>query len=470
MFLFNQWRRKQISWLTFGVSLSLLIGVWGCMGLLDVATAQQIVVAAAPPAIALKFVPFGTATFTEPVKIASAGDDRLFVVEQPGRIFVLQADGTKITTPFLNIANRVSNGSEQGLLGLAFAPGDPKTFYVNYTNTRGNTTIARYKVTGANNNVADPASEQIVLTVTQPYANHNGGDLAFGTDGQLYIPLGDGGSADDPENRAQNLNELLGKILRIHVTGVPTYTIPTDNPFANDNDPATRPEIWALGLRNPWRFSFDRQTHDLWIGDVGQATREEIDFQPANNNGGENYGWDCFEGNLNHTLRSPKCTTSAADYVSPVFDYTHSDGIAVTGGYMYRGARYPNLVGHYIFADYGSGNFWLTTSNGQSGWTTTKYARQNGWPGNPSTFGQDVNGELYVADLSSGVIYKIQDESAVNTTPTVTSTATLTGTVTVTNTATVTGAPTVIGTPTLIPTIPPFTPNAWVNLPFVQKQ
>ncbi|CAN5706041.1 hypothetical protein BH10CHL1_BH10CHL1_17000 [soil metagenome] len=469
MFLFKPWHRKQISWLTFGVSLSLLLGVWGCMGLLEDATNQRVVVAAdAPEALSLKFVPFGSATFTEPVKIATAGDNRLFIVEQPGRIYVLQADGTKIATPFLNISNRVSTGSEQGLLGMVFEPGDPKTFYINYTNTRGDTVLSRYKVSSGNNNVADPASKRIVLSMAQPYANHNAGDLAFGPDGHLYIPLGDGGSADDPENRAQDLNVLLGKILRIHVTGVTTYTIPSDNPYANDNNPATRAEIWASGLRNPWRFSFDRQTHDIWIGDVGQGAREEIDFQPANSDGGENYGWDCFEGNVNHTQRSPKCTTNAADYISPVFDYTHSDGIAVTGGYMYRGARYPNLVGHYIFADYGSGNFWITASDGLGGWATTKYARKAGWPSNPSTFGQDLNGELYVADLSSGIIYQVQDESLVNTTPTPT------GTVTITSTATVTGTPTITGTatlvPTIAPTIPPFTPRAWINMPLIQKK
>jgi glucose/arabinose dehydrogenase len=463
MFLLTQGRRQQISWLTLGISLSLLLGVLGSMWMLDIATDQQTTVAiAAPGAISLKFVPFGSDTFTEPVKIASAGDDRLFVIEQAGKIFVLQADGTKVTTPFLNIISRVgSSGSEQGLLGMVFEPGNPKTFYVNYTNKQGDTTIARYKVTGANQNVADPASEQIVLSVAQPYPNHNAGDLAFGPDGHLYIPLGDGGSGDDPENRAQNMSELLGKILRIHVTGVPTYTIPSDNPFANDGDPNTRAEIWALGLRNPWRFSFDRQTNDMWIGDVGQGAREEIDFQPANSSGGENYGWDCYEGNILHTARSPKCTSNPADYVSPIFDYTHADGFAVTGGYMYRGARYPNLVGHYIFADYGSGNFWLSTSNGQGGWSTTKFAHQTGWPGNPSTFGQDVNGELYVADLSSGIIYQIQDQSAVNTTPTATGTATSTGTVTPTSTATL--------VPTLVPTIPPFTPRAWVNLPLIQR-
>ena len=254
---------------------------------------------------------------------------------------MLQADGTKIATPFLNITTRVgSTGSEQGLLGMVFEPGNPKTFYVNYTNTHGDTTIARYKVTGANNNVADPASEQIVLMVTQPYANHNAGDLAFGPDGQLYIPLGDGGSGDDPENRAQNLSELLGKLLRIHVTGVPTYTIPAGNPFADDGDPNARAEIWALGLRNPWRFSFDRQTNDIFIGDVGQGAREEIDFQPATSTGGENYGWDCYEGTVFHADRPPKCTNNPADYVSPIFDYphirNHVDGSAVTGGYIYR--------------------------------------------------------------------------------------------------------------------------------------
>lgn len=453
MFLFQHGYRRNLSWWTLSVSLGLfmavLVGIWT----LDVTAApQQPNPTLLPQAVSLKFVPVGTATFTEPVKIASAGDNRLFIVEQKGKIFVLNLDGTKITTPFLNITSRVGyDGGERGLLGMAFEPGDPKTFYVNYTNTSGNTIIARYKVTGADPNVADPASEQIVLTVTQPYSNHNGGDLAFGPDGHLYIPLGDGGSGDDPENRAQNLNELLGKILRIHVTGVTAYTIPTDNPFANDGDPNTRAEIWAYGLRNPWRFSFDRQTNDLLIGDVGQGAREEVDFQSASSKGGENYGWDCYEGNLFHAQRSPKCTSNATDYVAPIFDYTHADGSAVTGGYIYRGTRYPNLVGQYIFADFGSGNVWLSAPNGQGGWSTTKFAPQTGWPGHPSSFGQDLNGELYVADYG-GTIYHIEDQSAP------TSTATPTGTF----------VP-VSPTSTFVPTGPTATPKARVNLPLIRK-
>lgn len=455
MFSLHHWYRRDISWFTVGVSLALLMLVLFVLSTLNATAAtEQTNRGLTQQAISLKFEQVGTATFTQPVKIASAGDNRLFIVEQPGRIFVLQTDGTKIATPFLDITNRVgSDTSERGLLGMAFEPGDAKTFYVNYTNKSGNTIIARYKVTGANPNLADSASEKIVLVVNQPYANHNGGDLAFGADGQLYIPLGDGGSGDDPQDRAQNLNELLGKILRIHVTGVPTYTIPTDNPFANDGNPNTRAEIWAYGLRNPWRFSFDRQTHDMWIGDVGQGAREEIDFQAANSQGGENYGWDCYEGNLFHSQRSTQCTSNPADYVAPVFDYTHGDGSAVTGGYIYRGARYPNLVGNYIFADFGSGNFWISTPAGQERWSTTKYAPQTGWPGNPSSFGQDANGELYVADYGGG-IYHIADQSAVNTTPTVTPTNTVLPT-----------SP----TSTLVPTLPPFTPKAWINLPLISR-
>ncbi|MFN8488611.1 MAG: PQQ-dependent sugar dehydrogenase [Caldilineaceae bacterium] len=440
MFSLHYWYRRNISWFTVGVSLGLLMLVLFVLSTLNATAAtEQTKRELMQQALSLKFEQVGAATFTQPVKIANAGDNRLFIVEQAGKIFVLQTDGTKIATPFLDITNRVgSDSSERGLLGLAFEPNDPKTFYVNYTNKSGNTTIARYKVTGANPNVADPASEQIVLVVTQPYANHNGGDLAFGADGQLYIPLGDGGSGGDPLDRAQKLSELLGKILRIHVTGVPTYTIPADNPFANDGNPNTRAEIWAYGLRNPWRFSFDRQTHDMWIGDVGQNLYEEVDFQSANSKGGENYGWDCYEGNhvYSDTTQIVPCN---GQYQTPVTDYSHNDGSAVTGGYVYRGARYPNLIGNYIFADYGSGNFWISTPNGQNSWVTTKYAHENGWPGNPSTFGQDGNGELYVADYGGGGIYHIADQSPTNT---------------------------VVPT---VPTLPPFTPKAWINLPLIHK-
>lgn len=446
------WFRQNRSWLTIGVGLCLLMGVSIGMWTLDAnVAAQPRVQPASAQAISLNFVPFASG-FSSPVKIANAGDNRLFVVERAGKIFVVQANGTKLATPFLDITARVGSvGTEQGLLGMVFEPNNLKTFYVNYTNKQGNTVIARYKVTGADLNQADANSEQIVLTVNQPFENHNAGDLAFGPDGYLYIPLGDGGSGGDPQDRAQKLSELLGKILRINVIGQTTYTIPNDNPYVNDNDPNTRGEIWAYGLRNPWRFSFDRQTGDMWIGDVGQNLYEEIDFQPANSKGGENYGWDCYEGThvYSDTTQSVPCN---GQYQLPVTDYSHADGSAVTGGYLYRGARYPNLVGHYLFADYGSGNFWILTANGQRGWTPTLFAHQAGWPSNPSTFGEDVNGELYVADLGGGVIYHIEEQSAVNTTPTATATNPPTGTL----------VPTV-------PTLPPFTPKAAVNLPLIRK-
>ena len=273
------------------------------------------------------------------------------------------------------------------------------------------------------------------------------------------MAVGDGGSGGDPADRAQKLSELLGKILRIDVAGLPTYTIPLGNPYATDGDPNTRAEIWASGLRNPWRLSFDRLTGDLWLGDVGQNLYEEIDVQAANSTGGENYGWDCYEGThvYSDTSQSVPCN---GQYQLPIYDYSHTDGSAVTGGYIYRGARYPNLVGQYLFADFGSGHFWISTPNGQSGWSTVKFAHQTGWPGNPSSFGQDLNGELYVADYAGGqsnkgVIYQVEDQSGVNTTPTATSTATPTNTF--------------VPTSTFVPTGPTATPKARVNLPLIHK-
>jgi len=391
------------------VTAPVLIGLTALLYLLislSVATAMPASKTASPHAITLELVPIATG-FASPVDIAHAGDDRLFILEQGGIIWVMQPTGTK--SEFLNLTSLVSKGSEQGLLGMVFEPSDPSIFYVNYTDTGGDTNIARYRVSSGDPNKADPNSRQLVLLVEQPYTNHNAGDLAFGPDGHLYIPLGDGGDGGDPQDRAQNLNELLGKLLRIHVTGVATYTIPSDNPYANDTAPNTRAEIWAVGLRNPWRFSFDRVTNEIYIGDVGQGAREEIDLLPANT-AAQNFGWDCYEGNLDFELTGCAARTS---YVFPIFDYVRTDGRAVTGGFVYRGNLYPNMVGHYIFADYTSGNFWDLVRNGQGQWISQKHGALTG---NPSTFGEDVNGELYVADLD-GVIYRVQDTTVV--TPTV---------------------------------------------------
>ncbi|HEX6386268.1 MAG TPA: PQQ-dependent sugar dehydrogenase, partial [Anaerolineae bacterium] len=354
--------------------------------------------------------------FNQPVDIAHAGDGRLFVVERAGVIRVVESDGTVLPAPFLDISNQVDKShSEEGLLGLSFHPDYPQTpyFYVNYTNPQDGTRISRFTVS-ADANVADADSEEILLTVNQPQENHNGGDLNFGPgDGYLYIGLGDGGGSGDNHGNignGQNKMTLLGKILRINVDSDSPYTIPPDNPFVDEAN--ARGEIWALGLRNPWRFSFDRATGDMYIGDVGQNTREEIDYQPAGSGGGENYGWRCYEGNL--PFNTTDCSDASA-YVFPIFDYPRSEGRAVTGGFVYRGSRYPALVGYYLFADFGSGNFWTALRNGND-WTVESHGTLSDIR-QPSTFGEGCDGELYVANYnflgqSPTAIYHIEASTA----------------------------------------------------------
>lgn len=382
----------------------------------------------------LSLQPFATG-LSGPVGLANAGDDRLFVIEQVGRIKVIQSDGTVLPTPFLNIISRVdSSSNEEGLLGIAFHPNYASNgyFYLNYTNTTNGTRrtrISRFKVT-ADPNVANPDSEEILLTITQPFSNHNAGKINFGPDGYLYIPLGDGGSGGDPSNNAQTMNTLLGKITRIDVdsepgatpdckgTGTGNYTIPNSNPFI-DGAGGDCDEIWALGLRNPWQSTFDRATGDLYIADVGQNAWEEIDHQPASSPGGENYGWRCYEGN--HPYNTSGCLPQQ-NYESPIFEYSHTLGLAVTGGYVYRGSLYPNMVGHYIFSDAYSGNFWdLDTNNG---WNPTLHA--NFTNGGDVSFGEDVNGEIYVVNIG-GIIYHLE-EATTGGTPTATPTIAITPT------------------------------------------
>jgi len=344
---------------------------------------------------------------SSPVHITHAGDGsgRLFVVEQGGRIRIVK-NGVLQATPFLDIASRVGCCSERGLLSVAFPPGyaQKRHFYVNYTDSAGNTVVARYRLT-ANPDVADPASEQVVLSVTQPYSNHNGGQLAFGpNDGYLYIGMGDGGSGGDPENRAQNPAELLGKMLRIDVeTGSPvTYTVPATNPFLGT--PAYRGEIWALGLRNPWRFAFDRLTSDLYIGDVGQNQYEEVDFQPASSAGGENYGWRLMEGF--HCYNPANCQT--AGLTLPVVEYDHGQGCSITGGVVYRGAQFGRMRGLYFYADYCNGKIWGLRRAGNVWQSPMLYDA----PFTIATFGEDEAGESYVADHSGGVVYRMIDTGA----------------------------------------------------------
>lgn len=355
--------------------------------------------------------------FTRPVDIAHCGDSRLFIVEQRGYIWVVDSTGNRLPNPFLNIDPRVrSNGNEQGLLGLAFPPDYAQSgeFYVYYTReTDGATRVSRFSLLNGNPNEADPNSEEILLAQSQPFNNHNGGCIKFGPDGYLYIGLGDGGSGGDPQNHGQTPKSLLGKILRIDVNGAApglAYAIPPDNPFVADT--AFRPEIWSWGWRNPWRFSFDRLTGDMWIGDVGQNAREEVDFEPAGA-GGRNYGWRCFEGLASYNTNG--CLPAAA-YTAPVFEYANpSLGRSITGGFIYRGSQYPDLDGYYFFSDYVSGRWWATRQNPDGTFTTGLVGQ---FAGNQySSYGEDRHGELYVAALSQGTIYKIKSMSVATEMP-----------------------------------------------------
>jgi glucose/arabinose dehydrogenase len=342
--------------------------------------------------------------FSSPVAIVNAGDSRLFVVQRGGAIRILNANGTINGTNFLTIpSTTVLSGGERGLLGLAFHPNYATNgyFYVNYTRVGdGATVVARYSVSTTDPNVANPASAQILLTVTQPYSNHNGGSLAFGPDGYLYIGMGDGGSGGDPQNYAQNINSLLGKMLRIDVDNGTPYSIPTGNPFAGATPGAD--EIWAVGMRNPWKFSFDKNTGDLWIADVGQNSVEEIN-KALSTDAGLNYGWKCYEGN---SVYSTSGCGPSSNYKFPIATYPYGGGYcSVTGGYSYAGSLYPNFQNKYFFADYCANRIgWIPTAGGTITWTAP-------FSGSLATFGEDVNGELYVAGISSGIVYKITDTS-----------------------------------------------------------
>jgi glucose/arabinose dehydrogenase len=336
------------------------------------------------------------------VDIANAGDgsDRLFLVEQTGRIFI-HDHGADIATPFLDIRNKVmSGGGEQGLLSLAFAPnyGSSGYFFVWYTDLGGDMVLCRFRV-GSNPNVADPATETLILKVEQPFSNHNGGRLRFAPDGMLYLGIGDGGGSFDPNDVAQDGASMLGKLIRIDVDPAHgTYATPSDNPFVDDDE--VLDEIWALGLRNPWRIAFDRGTGDLYIADVGQNEFEEINFQPAGSSGGENYGWDIMEAS--QCTGGNSCDTSG--FTLPVAEYGHGFGCSVTGGEVYRGNAYPVMEGVYFFGDYCSGNIWGLSRVG-SQWNTvlladTAYA--------VSTFGLGEDGSVYLASHSGGV-YLLSD-------------------------------------------------------------
>ena len=344
--------------------------------------------------------------FNTPVDIVHAGDDRLFVVEKRGVIRIMDTTGQVMADPFLDIDLLVnSTSSERGLLGLAFHPDYAENgyLYVNYTNVIGSTVIERYTRDSTNAHAADPASGKVLLVISQPFPNHNAGDLAFGPDGYLYIGTGDGGSGGDPGDRAQDPLRLLGKMLRIDVDNGDPYSIPPDNPFA-DTD-AALDEIWAIGLRNPWRYSFDRTTGDLYIADVGQNAWEEVNFQMAGAPGGQNYGWRCYEGNA--AFNTSGCPDSDS-LTFPVFAYPH-EGFncagSVTGGFVYRGSRHPGLVGTYIMADYCKGSFRGFRMEGGEAVDQRVLAQLDQFE--YTSFGEDASGEIYVAG-ASGRIYRLE--------------------------------------------------------------
>jgi hypothetical protein len=345
--------------------------------------------------------------FDNPVGLAHAGDDRLFVIEKDGYIRIVDTTGQVLPTAFLNIDAKVnSEASERGMLGLAFHPEYDQNgfFYVNYTNNGGHTVVARYSRDSSDPDLADPNSESILMTVNQPFSNHNGGHLVFGPDGYLYIGLGDGGSAGDPGDRAQNGALRLGKMMRIDVNVDTLFGIPPDNPFLNDT--AVLDEIWALGLRNPWRYSFDRLTGDLWIADVGQNAWEEINFQPAGSSGGENYGWRCLEGF--EEFNTSGCP-SLDVFIDPVHAYPHGGGFcggSITGGYVYRGVRNEYLYGKFIYADYCTGIFGAVERDAEGNIEAEDLADLQNQQF--TSFGEDASGELYVT-AGGGTLYRVDD-------------------------------------------------------------
>jgi glucose/arabinose dehydrogenase len=376
----------------------------------------------------LELVPIATG-LERPVAVRHSGDGtrRFFILEQAGRIRVWK-DGQVLAEPFLDIEDLVQDaGNEEGLLGLAFHPdfSDNGYFYVNYTNDppsgKDRTIVARYSVSGADPDKADPASAHVVLEIEQDFSNHNGGNILFGPDGYLYIGMGDGGSGNDPNERSQDPASLLGKMLRIDVDGTPpaepndlcglepAYGIPPDNPFAGGSGVCD--EIWGLGLRNPWRWSFDRNSGDMFIGDVGQNAIEEIDLEPWPSTGGMNWGWDCFEADTpNPNDPSPLCG-AANLYDFPILQYDHSLGCSVTGGYRFGGHFVAGLGGTYIFGDYCSGRIWFGTQQSGGSWTRSLWRDTSH---SISAFGEDEFGEVYLVDLG-GTIYRFVSASTVFT-------------------------------------------------------
>ncbi len=346
--------------------------------------------------------------FNKPVGMYHAGDDRLFVVEQDqADIEIIDSEGNDIGT-FLDLTGLVQTGGERGLLGLAFHPNYAENgyFYVNYYSTNARTIVARYSVNPNNPNQALSNSAVVLLNIQQPFSNHNGGHIEFGPDGYLYVGMGDGGSAGDPQNLAQNNNSLLGKMLRLDVDGGDPYAIPADNPFIGNA--SVLDEIWATGLRNPWKFCFDSATGDLWMGDVGQNAWEEINFQAASSTGGENYGWRCYEAN--NTYNTNGCA-GASNYTFPAVAVQHTnqnDYCSITGGRVYRGSVYPAMQGHYLFTDYCAGDIRAVTTTDGENFTTHQALPNQGF--GFVAFAEDINNEMYIVNTVSGQIFRVTDQ------------------------------------------------------------
>jgi glucose/arabinose dehydrogenase len=343
----------------------------------------------------------------DPVFITSArdGTPRTFIVEKGGRILVRRS-GTILATPLLNLSASVATGNEQGLLGLAFHPSfkTNRRFYVDYTTTAGDTVVREYRTSAANPDRVEAGSGRTILKIAQPYDNHNGGMIAFGADGYLYIGMGDGGSANDPGNRAQSLSSLLGKILRIDVNGTTAtkaYRVPASNPWVGRTG---LDEIWQRGLRNPWRWSFDRSTHAMWIGDVGQASWEEVDRATSTSSGagrGVNWGWRVMEGRRCH-IPSTGCATSGKRLPLAVYSHSTNGRCAITGGYVYRGSKIPALVGYYVYGDYCSGEIFAIKAN--ASYPPTRITLRGPGSGRLiSSFGENAAGDLYVVDLGGTI-------------------------------------------------------------------
>jgi glucose/arabinose dehydrogenase len=359
----------------------------------------------------LSFESFQTG-FSSPTTITHAGDDRIFVLEQDGLVKIIE-NGDVST--FMNIKSIVSSpaddidtyADELGLLGLAFDPDFENNgyFYLNYTNNDLNTIVSRFSVNPDDSDQGDDNSEEVIIEIEQPYSNHNGGCIAFGPDGYLYIGMGDGGNGGDPQGFGQNMTSLLGKVLRLDVSTLP-YSVPSTNPFVGNDDYS--PEIWASGLRNPWRFSFDTETGDLWIADVGQNAWEEVDFQSANSQGGENYGWNCFEGF--EPFQDNVCTDEVTEPVHTYENNGYPNDCSITGGFVYRGTTYPNFNGHYIFGDYCTGKIFTLSDQGNA---SLDLSTQENTDIFISCFGEDSNGELYLADRNTGEIFSVVDNSSI---------------------------------------------------------